>query len=119
MKMHRTALLSLSLLATAVSALGATLETPHYSIEVTSQCAEGNVTCDDVTYAGRSKDSGKLIALKGSSLHMKCQDGQTPCRFLGYHFFNGDTEYQVLDNGILRVMQGDKVIVEERGQWAH
>lgn len=103
----------------AMPAFSATLETPRYVIEVTPQCEEGNVSCDNVTYVGRAKESGKLIALKGETLHMMCQDGKTPCRFLGYHFVNGNTEYQVLENGILRVVQNAKVILEERGQWQH
>ncbi|ENJ7187243.1 hypothetical protein AB1740_003023 [Vibrio fluvialis] len=103
----------------AMPVLSATLETLHYVVEVTSQCEEGNVSCDNVTYVGHAKESGKLIALKGETLHMMCKDGKTPCRFLGYHFFNGNTEYQVLENGILRVVQDSKVILEERGQWKH
>jgi ribosomal protein L24E len=44
-------------------------------------------------------------------------DGITPCHFQGYEFWNGTTYYRVLEDGSLFVMQGKKVLFEEKGNW--
>jgi MOSC domain-containing protein YiiM len=41
----------------------------------------------------------------------------TPCRFLGYRFDNGDVIYEVSEDGLLRVTQGGKVLLQEQGEW--
>jgi hypothetical protein len=53
----------------------------------------------------------------GSTSHSICADGVTPCRFLGYRFQNGNTTYLVDEDGSLRVLQGDKLLLEEQGEW--
>jgi len=94
-----------------------TLETPHYSVTITVHCAEGNVSCDQVTYQGTSKRSGNAITLSGSTWHTYCADG-SPCRFLGYRFDNGDYHYRLYERGLLEVIEGDSnVLVSETGQW--
>lgn len=93
------------------------LETPSYSVKIEVLCAEGDVSCDQVRYSGRSKKSGKSITLKGKTAHTLCVDGVSPCRFLGYRFNNGKLSYFVSDDGLLQVTQGRKTLVEETGQW--
>lgn len=107
----------LTLLA-ALPVWGATLTTTNYVVTITSQCEEGQVTCDNVTYSGRSKLSGEELELQGETMHLLCGDQQTPCRFLGYRFYNEGYEYQVFDSGVLRVRRGDKLVLDERGQWS-
>jgi hypothetical protein len=92
-----------------------TLTTPSFVIEIKVNCAEGNVTCDNVTYVGTSKKSGKSITLRGRTKHSMCADGVTPCGFQGYEFRNGATYYRVLEDGSLLVTQGEKVVLEEKG----
>lgn len=87
------------------------------SLKLQSHCTEGNVTCDDVSYWGKSRKSGKSIKLQGRTKHSMCADGVTPCAFQGYEFRNRGTYFRVLQGGELLVMQGDKVLVEEKGEW--
>lgn len=94
-----------------------TLVTPSFSIDIRVNCAEGNVTCDNVRYVGTSRKSGKVISLRGKTLHRMCADGVTPCRFLGYEFRSGGVRYLVLEDGGLIVSQGGKVLVQEQGEW--
>lgn len=94
-----------------------TLTTASFIVRIAINCAEGNVSCDDVTYLGTSRKTGNSIRLRGKTMHGMCADGVTPCRFLGYEFRNGRTHYRVLDAGVLSVVQGNKVLLEERGSW--
>ena len=94
-----------------------TLTTPSFVIRIKANCAEGNVTCNDVTYMGTSRKTGKSITLRGKTKHSMCADGITPCRFQGYEFWNGKTYYRVLDDGSLSVLQQNRTLLEERGSW--
>ncbi|MBF4343872.1 hypothetical protein EAY39_24650, partial [Vibrio anguillarum] len=67
------------------SSISATLVTENYVVLIESKCIEGNVTCDDVTYTGKSKRSGNEIILTGHTLHTYLSDG-TPSIFIGYEF---------------------------------
>ena len=116
-----TRCLSLVILAGfAVPVLAETLETKGYRVVVEQRCAEGNVTCSDVSYVGTSKRSGNSIELIGETQHSRCKDG-SPCRFLGYVFNNGSYRYFVSAGGQLRVSrqgpQGEHVLVDEAGEW--
>jgi hypothetical protein len=99
----------------AASALA--LETPHYRVQITPQCEEGEISCERVEYLGRHKDSGRSLKLLGRTHHTLCADGVTPCRFLGYLFRNGRTTYWVGEDGTLRVTVGKRLLLEESGQW--
>lgn len=104
-----------ALLLLAGAANAGTLRTPSFVVVIKSNCAEGNVTCDNVTYTGTSKKTGKSIRLRGKTLHT-WKDG-VPNRFLGYEFKNGNTHYEVLEDGSLVVTLGTKVILSEHGEW--
>ncbi len=93
------------------------LVTPNYAVTVIG-CKEGSVSCDDARYIGVSRKSGKVLTLKGRTLHTLGADGVTPSRFLGYEFRNGNTVYRVSQEGVLDVRQGEKVVVSEKGKWA-
>ena len=96
------------------------LDTAHYSIQISQQCPEGEVQCQQVIYKGVSKVSGASIELKGQSWHTRCADGVTPCRFLGYEFKNGRLRYLVHESGLLQVIGSrGNVIVEEQGRWSY
>ena len=106
--------------ALAVPAQGATLTTQNYVVTVETHCEEGMVVCKDVTYVGKSKRTGNSIRLQGETWHTLCADGVTPCRFLGYRFKNGNVVYQVMESGVLQVIQGeDKILLEEQGEWSY
>ncbi|WP_207907519.1 hypothetical protein [Celerinatantimonas diazotrophica] len=96
---------------------GATLVTTNYIISISQNCEEGNVTCDDVTYIGQSKKSGRSITLKGHTIHRMCSDGVTPCEFLGYEFKNGNTTYTVLESGVLDIKQNGHLLLHTQGTW--
>lgn len=110
----------LSLLCLPALCLGDQLTTKNYLITITRHCQEGEVTCDKVTYHGISKKTQQAITLNGQTLHTLCADGATPCRFLGYEFNAGKITYFVLETGLLRVVKnGNKVLVEEQGEWKY
>ena len=98
-------------------ASGQVLLTPGFRIVVERHCPEGSVICDRVSYLGEDRQTGALIRLMGSTSHSICADGVTPCRFRGYRFQNGNTTYLVEEDGFLRVLQGDKLLLEEQGEW--
>ncbi|EOB3604758.1 hypothetical protein ACHELI_004339, partial [Vibrio vulnificus] len=104
------------LFITSFSSLATTLVTKNYVVSIASNCMEGEVTCDDVTYYGKSKKSGDEIILKGHTLHTHLSDG-TPSKFLGYKFTNSNVVYMISDSGVLTVTQDEKVLVSEQGQW--
>ncbi len=104
------------LFCTSFSSISATLVTENYVVLIESNCIEGNVTCDDVTYTGKSKSSGNKIILNGHTLHTYLSDG-TPSRFIGYEFVNGDFVYIISDSGLLTVTQDQRVLVKEQGNW--
>lgn len=93
------------------------LLTPGFRIVLTRHCAEGTLTCDQVSYVGKDRQTGASITLTGSTVYRLCADGMTPCQFLGYVFKNGSTTYEVSDSGTLRVVQEGKVLLEEQGAW--
>lgn len=96
---------------------GQVLITPGFRIVITRHCAEGMVICDQVSYRGEDRQTGASITLIGSTLYHFCADGMTPCQFLGYVFYNGSTVYEVSDLGLLRVVQGTRILLEEQGAW--
>ncbi len=93
------------------------LVTKSYTVILKTLCEEGEVTCDQVEYQGRSHKTGASITLMGKTVHSLCADKLTPCRFLGYEFKNGDVSYTVTDSGLLRVTQGEKLLLQQQGEW--
>ena len=86
------------------------LETASYIINITQNCPEGDIACNDVTYLGKSKKSGSSITLKGRVLPN-----------VGYEFTNGNVKYVIQDEGeaaTLIVTQGNKTLVQENGEWS-
>lgn len=97
-----------------------TLTTANYVVTITRHCEEGEVSCNNVSYHGVSKKTGKSITLQGSTKHTMCADGVTPCQFIGYQFKTGNISYLVLESGALRVVKGSNdVLVEEAGEWTY
>ncbi len=97
------------------TAMAETFKTKSYNIKITNNCPEGNVTCNNVTYYGRSVKTGASVRLTGKTIHTTCADGVTPCRFLGYEFRNKQYLYRVTENGRLQIYQGNRLILDERG----
>lgn len=93
------------------------LETSSFVVKIDVRCAEGNVTCENVLYTGTSRRTGKSISVKGHTMHSKCADGVTPCRFQGYTFDHAKINYTVYEDGGLVVMSGNKTLVNEKGVW--
>ncbi|MBL8382895.1 MAG: hypothetical protein JNM90_07480 [Burkholderiales bacterium] len=93
------------------------LVTPSYEVSIEVRCAEGVVACDDVRYTGVHRATGKSITLRGRSVHTRCADGVTPCRFLGHVFRSGDARYMVWESGVLEVRRGARLVLQEQGAW--
>lgn len=109
----------LGALAFSASLRADTLTTASFKISIERHCEEGDVSCDRVSYLGESRKSGAKLALRGKTVHTRCADGMTPCRFLGYQFKSGRTTYLVLEEGRLQVRRGDKLLVDEAGEWSY
>ena len=104
--------------AAATDGFAATLTTKNYIVNIATNCEDGSVTCDNVTYRGLSKQTGKAITLKGSTKNTTCPEEIAPCRFIGYEFKSGNITYLVLDSGLLQVFKDkSEVLLEEQGQW--
>lgn len=101
----------------AEGAIADTLTTKQFRIEIQRNCAEGNVTCNRVSYRGKDLKTGKSIRLSGKTMHTKCADGVTPCRFIGYEFRNREYRYIVTEYGNLDIYQGKKLILSQPGTW--
>ncbi|WP_171574021.1 hypothetical protein [Leptolyngbya sp. Cla-17] len=107
------------LLLATVDAWAETLKTKSFNVKITRNCPEGVVVCNNVGYFGRDLKTGQSIRLVGKTLHTTCQDGITPCRFLGYQFQNRNYRYFVREDGTLQVYQGKKLLLQERGTWSY
>ena len=93
------------------------LVTKSFQVTITRSGEEGVVEDNAVTCHAVSKKPNVNVTLKGSTWHTHSPDG-TPSRFLGYIFRNGDVTYQVLEEGHLTAIRGDKeVLVDEDGKW--
>jgi hypothetical protein len=94
-----------------------TLITPTYEIEIGS-CPEGYVTCDTIQFDVKELKADIISAYTGGTLHTLCQDGVTPCRFLGYQFRGDIGHFYILSDGNLEIDdQSGQAILVEQGQW--
>lgn len=104
----------------ATLASAQTLTTESYQIDVTSLCPEGEVTCQQMSFALTVKESGNVQHYEGRSLHRLCADGETPCQFIGYRFRDDKRQFTLFDNGALEINCGAGLeIVREQGQWQY
>ncbi|MCU0536373.1 MAG: hypothetical protein MUD14_21000 [Hydrococcus sp. Prado102] len=101
----------------AAAASAETLQTKNFEVNITQNCAEGEVTCNNVSYRGTNRKTGDSISLTGKTLHQLCADNVTPCRFIGYEFLNGNYRYLVTSDGTLQVYRGRELILSEQGTW--
>lgn len=100
-------------------ALADTLKTKDFRVTITNNCPEGTVVCNNVTYYGINVKTNASLKLRGRTVHTSCADGVTPCRFIGYEFFNGNYRYFVTEQGSLQVYQNGKLVLNQRGNWQH
>lgn len=95
------------------------LETDSYLVEITG-CEEGNVSCNDLIYQAVNKENQESITIqKGRTVSTLCEDGLTPCRFVGYEFTNKGYTYFIFDTGELVVTSPEgQILLEEQGIWS-
>ena len=101
----------------ATAAYSRTLVTPSFVVVIIHNDPEGVVSSDNITYVGVSRKTGNTVKIKGRTLHRMDADGVTPNKFLGYEFENNKISYFVSDRGTLEVTAGEKVLLEETGEW--
>jgi hypothetical protein len=101
------------------TALAETLKTKNFVVQITRNCPEGDVVCDNVSYTGTRLKTGASIKLTGKTVYRMCADKVTPCQFIGYEFLNGDYRYLVTESGTLRVYKQKRLLVEESGSWTN
>lgn len=96
------------------------LVTPNYKVEITSNCAEGNVTCDRVVGATTNLRDGTKVRLTGETQHSLCKDRVTQCKFSGYRFESGDVSYYISSHGEFLILKNDsEILVQEEGDWKY
>lgn len=99
------------IVAFSSAASAETIKTKDFQIKITVNCAEGNLTCNNVTYVGRNIKTGKSIRLTGK----KVTSGKN-YNFVGYEFRNGEYTYFVTTSNVrLQVYKGKKLILEQQG----
>lgn len=99
------------------TAIADTLKTKDFRVIIDNTCPEGYVVCDEVTYNGVDLNTGASIQLVGRTVHTRCADGVTPCRLIGYEFYNGNYRYLVTEAGRLQVYQRGRLLLNQRGTW--
>ena len=96
-----------------------TLTTKNFIVKIKNDCKKDNFTCDNFTYHGTSRKTGKSINLKGYAMKSLCDD-VAMCPSQGYEFKNGNITYQVLKSGFLKVIKGrNKILLSEEGSWSN
>jgi hypothetical protein len=101
------------------AALAETLKTKNFIVDITRNCPEGEVVCNNVSYTGTRLRNGESIKLTGRTVYRVCADKITPCQFLGYEFRNGDYRYFVTESGTLKIYKQKKLLLEESGSWTN
>jgi hypothetical protein len=113
-----------------------TLRTESFQVQITSNCEEGNVVCNNITYVLTEIETAVTITRQGRTVHRLCADRVTPCQFLGYEFVNTaykdptdgsdltHTEYApikyryfISDDGLLQIYRNKKLTISEQGIW--
>lgn len=94
------------------------LSTENYDIVLTGNCELGLFSCDDVIYRGINRKNSSEITLSGKAL-MKPSEEYYFDTQVGFVFENGDIEYQVMNSGLLKVIDNkqDKILLAEEGRW--
>lgn len=93
-------------------------ETKNFLIKLQTNCEEGNVSCDDISYTGIRKSDGATIHLKGKTLNRSCE--KSTCDVYGYEFKNGSYIYKIYGRApeSLTVQKDNKVILYEEGKFS-
>ncbi len=86
------------------------IRTKHFQINITRNCLNDSISCDNVTYVGQDLKTGKSIRLTGRTVN-----SSRSYRFLGYEFKNGPYTYSVTRNNVLIIYKNDKLILTEQG----
>lgn len=83
---------------------------------ITRHCAEGNVSCDNVSIESKRKATGRRIALKGRAININCP---AICDFRGYEFKNGTYTYSLVtddfEKWVYSVCHENKLIAVDGG----
>lgn len=94
------------------------LSTDSFEVHIEDHCEEGEVSCDNVSLKLKNRTSGLSIILSGTTMHTRCADGVTPCRFLGYHSKDKGKSYFVYPEGRLQIInEEERIILDEKGEW--
>ena len=89
-----------------------------FEVAVKRGCGEGHVTCDNVAFELTNKHTGTSSHSIGKTLHSKCSDGVTPCKFQGYTFMIGDFSYILYARGSIEILNSkNEIVTSEQGEW--
>ena len=112
--------LTFALTMLSLNAIGETLTTDNFTIQIKRECEEGVVSCDQIKFTYSAVDFEKEQTVKGKTVHTKCADGKTPCAFQGYEFISDGAKYFIHNSGVLEVLDksGNQLLVEQ-GKWQY
>ncbi|ADP10125.1 hypothetical protein EJP617_04440 [Erwinia sp. Ejp617] len=90
-----------------------TFSTDSFTITIVNGCGDFNVSCQDVTYYGLRNKNNSQIKLSGRTI-----DDDKTHHVTGAIFKSGNVEYLVsFEPPTLKVTQGNKVLVNQAGNW--
>jgi len=94
------------------------LITENHEIVLNGKCDLGLFECDNITYKSIDKNNGNETFLTGSVL-MELDERNYIDMPVGYVFVNGGVEYQIMNSGLLKVIDNKnrKTLFEEKGKW--
>ncbi|WP_314418876.1 hypothetical protein [Pseudescherichia vulneris] len=98
----------------ATSSITREFSTNKFTVTITSHCGDFNAPCNDMSYLGVRRSDNSVIALKGNTLQNSAGE------VVGAEFNNGNVSYKVAYKPVkLTVSEGDRVLVEQAGQWVN
>lgn len=86
------------------------IKTKNFQINITRNCSNDSIICNNVTYVGQDLRTGKSIRLIGKTVN-----NARSYRFLGYEFKNGLYTYSVTSDNVLLIRKNNNVILREQG----
>lgn len=96
-----------------------TLETPSYNITLKFDCLESDLTCENVTFIARDKQTGNIEILHGSKLQARTRKGAAANNKRYIYQFSAPNKGSRLitsDGRFFKLVNG-RTVLKEQGRW--